>query len=530
MALVSDSLLFLGEHIWAFLLSVLVLHFTRSYFTPGVASIPGPLLAKITNLWRFIDVANGHAEVTLYELHQKHGDYVRLGPRVVSVQNLDALKTIYGINKGYEKTNFYHVQQQLAKGKPTPTLFTTTDEEFHAAIKRPVSSAYSMSTLTEFEPFVDTTIHTLFRKLDEFVAEKKVCDIATWLQYYAFDVIGELTFSKPLGFLDHGADVDGIIAALEKMLDYSGKIGQMPWLDYLFIKNPLRQLVQGGSTGAVARFARARLNERLQESASAKKGPVAPIPLRRDFLARFLEAKKEHPHIVNDNQVFSYTVSNMNAGSDTTAISLRAILYYTLKSPRVKSKLFNELSTAYKQKRITMPVSWKQSQEELPYLDAVIREALRLHPAVGLLLERIVPPSGLQLPDGPFLPAGTIVGANPWIIHRHAIFGNDVDSFIPERWMQVDGETELEFQVRRQQMLRATFTFGAGPRTCIGKNISLLEIYKLIPSLILNYQIELEHPKREWETTNAWFVRQKHMDVRLTCHNPGAFEVCGGEK
>lgn len=107
-----------------------------------------------------------------------------------------------------------------------------------------------MSTLTEFEPFVDKTMHTLFRKLDDFVSRNEVCDIAVWLQYCrslsttacfislrhnawsvlgltsadAFDVIGELTFSKPLGFLEKGTDVDGIIAALEHMLDYSGKV------------------------------------------------------------------------------------------------------------------------------------------------------------------------------------------------------------------------------------------------------------------------------------------------------------------
>lgn len=261
----------------------------------------------------------------------------------------------------------------------------------------------------------------------------------------------------------------------------------MPWLDYLFIKNPLRRLIQGGSTGAVARFARARLDERLEAAQTAK---ATATPSRRDFLSRFLEAKQKHPQIVSDDQVFSYTVSNMNAGSDTTAISLRAILYYTLKAPRVAVKLFHELRTAYKEKRITLPVSWKQSQEELPYLDAVIKEALRLHPAVGLLLERVVPPGGLQLPNGaPFLPAGTIVGANPWIIHRHSVFGKDVDSFVPERWLQADGESSIEFQARKQQMLRATFTFGAGPRTCIGKNISLLEIYKLIPSLLLTYEV-----------------------------------------
>jgi cytochrome P450 len=320
----------------------------------------------------------------------------------------------------------------------------------------------------------------------------------------AFDVIGELTFSKPLGFLEKGGDVDGIIVALEHMLDYSGKvyrllgepektkaddqvtqIGQMPWLDYLFIKNPIKNLFGGGSTGAVARFARARLDERLKQRS-------APSTSHKDFLARFLEARAEHPNIVNDNQVFSYTVSNMNAGSDTTAISLRAILYYTLKNPRVHKKLNQELNIAFEENRISLPVSWKQSQEQLPYLDAVIKEALRLHPAVGLMLERIVPAEGLQLPHGgPFLPAGTIVGANPWIIHRHHVFGEDVELFVPERWLRLDGETEEVFQKRKQKMLRATFTFGAGPRTCIGKNVSLLEIYKLIPSLFLSYKVSM---------------------------------------
>ncbi|KAJ6057061.1 uncharacterized protein N7446_007961, partial [Penicillium canescens] len=516
MAVISDSLTFLSEHLPAILVLTTILYLTKNYFTPGASSIPGPFLAKFSNIWRFIDVAKGRAEVTLHKLHQKHGDYVRLGPNVVSVRDLDALKIIYGINKGYQKTDFYCVQQQLAKGRPTPTLFTTTDEEFHAAIKRPISSAYSMSTLTEFEPFVDKTISTFFRKLDGFVESGRVCDIAAWLQFYAFDVIGELTFSKPLGFLEKGGDVDGIIVALEYMLDYSGKIGQMPWLDYLFIKNPLKNLFGGGSTGAVARFARARLDERLKQTSIGDTLISSLSSPHKDFLARFLEAKTEHPNIVNDNQVFSYTVSNMNAGSDTTAISLRAILYYTLKNPRVYKKLNEELNNAFEENRISLPVSWKQSQEQLPYLDAVIKEALRLHPAVGLMLERIVPAEGLQLPHGgPFLPAGTVVGANPWIIHRHYVFGEDVESFIPERWLRMDGEAEEVFQGRRQKMLRATFTFGAGPRTCIGKNVSLLEIYKLIPSLFLSYKIELKDPDAEWEILNAWFVRQKNMDVRL---------------
>lgn len=120
----------------------------------------------------------------------------------------------------------------------------------------------------------------------------------------------------------------------------------MSWLDYVLIKNPLRQFIQGGSTGAIARFARARLDERLKQSKTLHSPKNTCAQPRKDFLFRFLEAKEQYPEVVNDHQVFSYTVANMNAGSDTTAISLRAILYYTLKSPRVKAKLHQELNTA----------------------------------------------------------------------------------------------------------------------------------------------------------------------------------------
>jgi hypothetical protein len=113
MAIIADALISIWSGLPAILVTLTLFHFTRNYFKPGVASVPGPLLAKITNLWRFIDVAHGRAEVKLYNLHQKYGDYVRLGPNVVSVQNLDALKTIYGINKGYQKVSPIHKNRSI---------------------------------------------------------------------------------------------------------------------------------------------------------------------------------------------------------------------------------------------------------------------------------------------------------------------------------------------------------------------------------------------------------------------------------
>lgn len=67
---------------------------------------------------------------------------------------------------------------------------------------------------------------------------------------------------------------------------------------------------------------------------------------------------------------------------------------------------------------------------------AVINEAMRIHPATGFMLERIVPAGGTEL-CGTHLPEGTIVGVNSWVIHHNKdIFGADVDAFRPERWLE----------------------------------------------------------------------------------------------
>lgn len=81
-----------------------------------------------------------------------------------------------------------------------------------------------MSTLVTFEPLVDTTTVAFLEQLKRRFAghsdNEGTCDFGVWLQYYAFDVIGELTYSKRLGFVDHGVDVDHIIGNLERLLNY----------------------------------------------------------------------------------------------------------------------------------------------------------------------------------------------------------------------------------------------------------------------------------------------------------------------
>jgi len=98
-----DLLSWIWHHILLIVFASTLNFFIATWLKPGLRSLPGPWLAKFSDIWRYYDVAKGRSDITLYKLHQKHGDYVRLGPSAVSVKNIEVLKTIYGINSGYAK-------------------------------------------------------------------------------------------------------------------------------------------------------------------------------------------------------------------------------------------------------------------------------------------------------------------------------------------------------------------------------------------------------------------------------------------
>ena len=239
----------------------------------------------------------------------------------------------------------------------------------------------------------------------------------------------------------------------------------------------------------VVTFAKANMNQRFAEIADSKAEDMDPNASSRlhrsDLLSMFLKAKEDNPGFFHDGRVLSMTVSMAFAGSETTAISLAAVFYYLLKNPRCNRFLLEEIDTALSTGKIESRknglVSWAESQR-LPYLDGCIKEAFRLHPAVGLLLERIVPPQGAEI-CGEHITGGTTVGCNAWVIHqRKEIFGDDAEVFRPERWTEAAPEA-------RKEMEGCMFHFGMGSRTCIGKNISLLEVYKLVPSFLRRFEV-----------------------------------------
>src|ERR1700761_7682221 len=206
---------------------------------------------------------------------------------------------------------------------------------------------------------------------------------------------------------------------------------------------------------------------------------------------------------------------NINAGSDTIASTLRAIFYHLLKNLDSLSQLQAELDSAVAEGNISFPSpTWTQCQQNLPYLCAVIKEGLRMNPALSLPLERIVPAEGFNLhhDDGSqtFFPTGTVIGINPWVFHRSPqIFGDDAERWNPNRWLS---QNEKETKAMEHSIL----SFGAGKRTCLGQTIAKLELHKVVPALLLKFRIELDDPRQGWEVSNAWVLNQTGLNVKLS--------------
>lgn len=109
-----ESILRVLAQQWHLIVPVALLAYLASnYYGKGLHKYPGPLLARFTNIWRFVDVWNRRPDITQIDLHRKHGDVVRLGPKTLSFSDPAAIKTIYGLNKGFVKVcTFTHFGNQ----------------------------------------------------------------------------------------------------------------------------------------------------------------------------------------------------------------------------------------------------------------------------------------------------------------------------------------------------------------------------------------------------------------------------------
>ncbi|KAF2167414.1 hypothetical protein M409DRAFT_22224 [Zasmidium cellare ATCC 36951] len=506
--LVDHSLAIL--YILAFFFAILYIY---SHAASPLRSIQGPFLARFSRLWYFSAVSSGRFETINASLHAKYGKIVRLAPNQYSISDPSAIQTIYKTRHGetpFRKSDFYSAWQAPNK----PNIFTERDPVAHTRDRKKFHAAYTMSTMTTYEKYVDDCVEILCRRMEEVQQSGKEVDMSWWLQCFAFDVIGEISFSKRFGFLDRGEDQSGLIENVHRTTKYSVLMGMFPeW--HVFYFNTLQLLGKlGFGKGAGKQYLRdftfRSMGERQKKvkkerdvTTTAEDDNYMP----KDFMTKFIEQHQRDPTHFTLDDTINGVLGNINAGSDTTGVALSAIMYYLLASPRVLQRLRDELS----QQQVSDPTTFKEVQS-LEYLQAVIKEAMRLHPSIGVQLPRVVPKGGAII-TGQFFPGETIVGLNPYVLHHDKdVFGGDADAFRPERWLRSECDAAT-----LARMENTWCPFGAGSRTCIGKNVSLLEMSKLVPQLVRRFDFEMSDglEREGLKTYNEFFIQIRNLRLKV---------------
>lgn len=467
--------------------------------------IPGPFLARFTRAWYCWEIYKGSFERTNQQLHSRYGPIVRIAPYEYSIDDVDSAKVIYSTGgASFPKAPWYWSWQ--APDPNRASLFSELNPHRHSIQRRKVANYYSMSSLVGYEGYVDNCTDLLSRRFGELADLGRIVDIQHWLQCYAFDVIGEITFGKRFGFLDMGEDKDGVFKAIDTRGLYSTFVGIWSWIHAWVYP----MLPSTGGHAYVSKYTENRIAEKVKLLKDPRSGEKEKEGTP-DFVTKILMASENDPKKITRGDLFTTCMSNIGAGSDTTAITLSGILYNLLKYPATCQRLRGEIETAAMEGKVSDPITFKEAQA-LSYLQAVIKEGLRVHPAVGLGLQRIVPAEGTTI-AGQFIPGGSTVGINAYVAHQNtSVWGLDADTWRPERWL------EIEQQGRGGEVEKYFFSLGMGTRTCIGKNISLLEISKLIPQLVRRFDFELDGDVERnggLVCENRWFVKQQNFRVRI---------------
>ncbi|XP_064602746.1 cytochrome P450 2H1-like [Liolophura sinensis] len=263
---------------------------------------------------------------------------------------------------------------------------------------------------------------------------------------------------------------DPVFKELLKMLEFLFKNAGLqvpenffPLLRYLPIGSPAKELVQNDNA------LRKVIREEIQ-----KHRETFDEENIRDFMDLYLKMTKEepwNPSFTEDN-VFRTIVDLFLAGSETTAASLNWLVLYMVRYPDVQKRCQQEIQKVIASSR---KIGLKD-RHSLPYVSATIHELQRIANTAPIT----VPHKAIEDVEigGYFLPKDTIIVFSIYGAHRDPKYWENADKFDPGRWLSPEGELIKH---------KAFVPFGDGPRTCLGKILSEMELFLFFTNIIKNF-------------------------------------------
>ncbi|KAF5679249.1 cytochrome P-450 monooxygenase [Fusarium heterosporum] len=450
-----------------------------------LASLPGPKICAVTRIPYWLAALSGDDVKWMKRLHDRYGPVVRFGPTDVSYTASEAWNDIHG-PKVTEKAQEFSVQP--INGVPS---MLTTDTENHSRVRRLFAPAFSERALKQQEPLFKKYADLLMYKISEVGDDgAKPIEMTQLLNFATFDVMAELCFGHNLNLLaqnEYSPWVKSIFESL-KMLPIASIINYYPILNALFTRFEPKSVTQQRVTHC--KHSEERVNLRL------KNGSDQP-----DVWNLVMAAKEGRGLTVRE--MHSNAELLMLAGSETTATLLSGCLYHLLTYPDKMNTLLNEIRGKFTSSDdLTL-----ESLAELKYLNACLKEALRVFPPVPIGSPRVVQPGGQQI-LGRYIPPNTRVSVHHYSTYHSEQNFRDAGAYVPERWLKKDRRYAGD-------MLDAHQPFGYGPRNCLGQNMAMHEMRLILVTLLINFDIELCEESRNWVDQKSFALWIKNpLNVR----------------
>ncbi|GAW15640.1 hypothetical protein ANO14919_050590 [Xylariales sp. No.14919] len=452
----------MDEQNWSPWLSSLTLHvalliflYSASFLLYNIylhplAQVPGPLWWRASRLGFLQSFLTGNLVIDVRKSHEKYGDIVRIAPDEVSFAREEAWVDALGGRKPLPRNATFF---KAAPGQPD-NLVTTADPEASIRMRQVISPAFTERALARQEPRIQFYTNLLIQRLQERVARPSnatqgaVIDLVDWFHWFAFDLVGELAFGEAFGCLSETKDHPWISRIFNsiKVSAFAATTRYYSGLEPLLLQliPPSIRKMQDDHFA----FAKARVRRRMQS------------PKRDDFMTPMLEGNPNFEKM-SIPEIESTVAVLILAGSETTATTLCGICNSLVQSPEQLHRLEKEIRSTFDTERnITL-----RALQQLPFLNAVISEGLRIcNPVAGGILRKV--PEGGSMICGYFLPKGTHVLINSTAMSYSAANFSRADEFLPERFLPEETRpTEFEDDRRINQK-----PFGLGSRSCLGRS------------------------------------------------------------
>jgi cytochrome P450 len=395
----------------------------------------------------------------------QHGPIVRIGPNEVHFNSITALRTIYGAGSGFERTAFYSTFNVYGKRN----LFTFRTVADHAKRKRLLAHAYSKSAILKSHPatIVQDKIRDFLHLLEK-TPRSESLEIFAALHCYSIDVISTFVY----GTAEFGATTalqgtSSHVRLLDDIMDHSRRrlawfAVHMPSLtSWMYTRTGLMENLirpflpmQKPATYTAIRTHALRAMESYRDAAVDTR-----VKAEDSIVARLWKVKADAG--LDDLDIASECADHLLAGIDTTSDTLM-FLVWALSCPshaHIQRKLIDECKNidakAIKNGAVDLEVA-----DRLPYLDAVIKETLRLYAPLPASEPRASQTD--MIIDGYEVPRGTICSMAPYSLHRNPEVFLDPLNWDPERWLKDDDDPALI------AMKKWWWPFSSGARMCIG--------------------------------------------------------------